>query len=695
MKKVIASILLILTAIFLVACNNTVAENSQITVNYSVQGGGTIVGKSTQSKELTGDFVVFDMVSAIPNEGYKFVGWSDGKAEASRQDSLNQNSSFVARFEEISMITATYVATEGGSIEGELYQASTNMFATSSVKAIPDVGYRFKGWDDGFGFATRQDIVDEDIVFTAIFEKIKYVTVNYTATEGGKIVGEATQTGEDKITTTAVEAVPDEGYGFYGWNDKKEGASRTDATTENKNIVAIFKKIYNVSFNCESVKGEIVGDSEQTVFVGEKTNTVTAKAKPGFKFYAWSDGNTKAARQVQPSDSLDLFAIFVRDSMEDLPLIVINTENNVPVISKEFYVSCSVSVDSKDYNFSFENAEAQIRGRGNTSWDSPKKPYRLKFTEKTDLFGNGAAKNWTLISNYTDLSLIRNYLAYSVAADFDSLTSTSTVEFVELYMNGEYLGVYLLCEQVEVHENRVNVTESWDSYDTGYLVELDARKDGVYFELDGKYYVVKDPDTDDIMYQEEYTNFIKSYMEQCLNALNGDDYSRVEELMDTKTFAQAYLVFEIFNCVDVGYASFFMHKDAGGKLCCGPVWDFDRSLGIVGNQHLAEPYDTLWAKDSNPWFNKLLAHEEFLALVVEQFASHWDTIFERLEACYEYVYSCKTSFERNFEKWDVFGTFVWPNSEEILSYDSWEKQVEYTRTYLNNSLNFLYEVYLQ
>ncbi len=592
-------------------------------------------------------------------------------------------------------IKVEYLADAGGYISGNAVQAITSTeekVEFLQVTAIANEGYRFVGWSDGKAEATRRDTLSKSSSFTAFFEKITYITVEYKASEGGTIIGTSTQLGEGKINTTQVQAIANEGYRFVGWDDGVKSVARNDEATENKVFTALFKKVLNIEFTCNSSEGKISGRLKQTIYEGMSTAQVYAIPKVGYKFIGWSTGDTTQSLTLKPNDSMVIYAIFER-LIEGLPVISINTENNEPITSKEIYINCFVTIDNTTNENSLENAVAKIRGRGNTSWDSPKKPYRIKLDKPTDLFGSGEAKNWTLIANHTDLSLIRNYLAYSVASVFDTQKCTSTTQYVDLYLNGEYIGVYLLCEQIEVHGNRVDIADN-SEIDTGYLIELDGREDGYGFYVNEEFYAIKSPDTDDSLFTDEHTEFIKAYLEKCLDAVSSDDYSKIEELIDTKSFAQAYLVFELFNCVDVGFASFYMYKDAGGKLQCGPVWDFDRSLGITGNVHGADNYDTLWAKQENTWFNNLLNHKKFVDLVASELDNNLSRIKDTLYSCYEYVYTYEESFLRNFEKWNILGTYVWPNSGETGNLKTWQAQVEYTREYLNNSLEFLKSVYL-
>jgi hypothetical protein len=351
---------------------------------------------------------------------------------------------------------------------------------------------------------------------------------------------------------------------------------------------------------------------------------------------------------------------------------------------------------------------AQVRGRGNTSWEeSDKKPYKLKFETKTDLFGHGKAKDWTLIPNYTDKSLVRNYLTYMTAKEFSHLVETPDVTLIELWVNEEYRGVYLLCEQIEVGEGRVDVTESYSAIDTGYLIELDGRGDGIGFRVHtslacnqgpngGSYeriYVVKFPDPDSEFFKKSHIDYIKAYVENCMRALEGNDYEKVKQLIDVDSFAQAYIIFEVFRGADVGWSSFFVHKDAGGKMECGPVWDFDRAMGNIDYNRDALNLDNLYAKNNNEWFYGLLRFEEFEALVTKYLHEYKSTIEATLSESFNYIFSCPQAFNRNFEKWDILNIYVRPNCSEMTKIKTWEGQVEYVRTYLANSLAYMLEQY--
>lgn len=594
-----------------------------------------------------------------------------------------------------SQIEVKYIANTGGKILGSATQSATptNGSATfEAVTAVPNTGYRFVSWSDGLITPERTDTLSKSATFTAIFENLYDYSLLYTANTGGKIVGTAFQGKDESFTGLEVTAVADNGYRFVSWNDGLKLATRKDTADSNKEFVATFVKIHTIVFDCDISRGIVSGPFSQAVEDGKETIMVMALPRAGYKFSHWSNGLTDPYLTYIPTKSESIEAIFVREELS-LPVLSINTQNGEEIVSKTDYLYCDVSVSNAEECYMLDGENAKIRGRGNTSWEAQdKKPYKLKFNYKVDLFGNGLARDWVLVPNNTDLSLSRNYLAQSVASLFESIDATTRVQFVELYLNGEYVGVYLICEQIEFATDRIEVNEA-EGIDTSYLIELDFRKDGYYFKLNDKYYVIKEPDSNDESFTSDHTEFIKNYLAQCLDLLSGDSYTAVCDAIDVRSFAEAYIVYELFNCVDAGSASFNMYKDAGGKLYCGPVWDFDRSLGIVGNNKGAKPYDTLWAREQNEWFSALLEFEEFEALVCEILNDKENEIRSMLDSCYSYLYENRDSFERNFKKWNILGTFVWPNDDEICDLATWELQVEYTRTYLNNSLDFMLSVY--
>ena len=150
-----------------------------------------------------------------------------------------------------------------------------------------------------------------------------------------------------------------------------------------------------------------------------------------------------------------------------LPVLYIQTENNAAITSKDDYINATYYLDNQglsDYQSIGSKAEPlamEIKGRGNYSWSGfDKKPYRIKFDQKQSLFGLHEAKSWVLLAEYLDPSCMHNYPAFSLGAESDALAFTPTAHHVNLYLNGEFMGLYLLCEQVQENEGRMNLEQT-------------------------------------------------------------------------------------------------------------------------------------------------------------------------------------------------------------------------------------------
>ena len=337
---------------------------------------------------------------------------------------------------------------------------------------------------------------------------------------------------------------------------------------------------------------------------------------------------------------------------ESTPLsnMYIVTSGGAPITNKEDYVDCQVTIDDDDNPLS--NESGKIRGRGNTTWAYDKKPYNIKFDSKVDPFGMGASKKWCLLADYADVSLMRNYLVLNTA-DAIGCKFTPACHHVNLYLNGEYQGVYLLTEKVEIGKNRVNIDDSSTDDDIGFLAELDIYSaiggDDPAFRIGTYTYVVKDPDV-----TPEQTKIVERKVAEAFEALDSGDWSRVTEVIDVDTFVSTYIIEELFKDADVYWSSFFIYHDLGGKIGSGPIWDFDKSTANLTAKHVAadtSDYKTLLAV-KNPWYSALLKYDEFKDLLSKELLRCKSIILSELDACYEYAWSHHKDFKKNFTLWE-------------------------------------------
>ena len=216
----------------------------------------------------------------------------------------------------------------------------------------------------------------------------------------------------------------------------------------------------------------------------------------------------------------------------------------------------------------------QVKGRGNTTWGQKKKPYQIRFDDKVDLFGMGKARKWILLANAMDATNLRTEAAFYLEEMLE-MKPAFMGEFVELYVDGDYRGLYYLTHAVEIDKQSVNLKDSM-----GVLVELD----NVYGHVEdyresgaGDKLVVKD--VVDKGCKDEATKLFMDNYNELEKAIKNGDYNRAEELADLVSLAQYYLLNEFAVNPDAYWTSFYFYKDgADDKIHAGPGWDFDLSF---------------------------------------------------------------------------------------------------------------------
>lgn len=333
-----------------------------------------------------------------------------------------------------------------------------------------------------------------------------------------------------------------------------------------------------------------------------------------------------------------------------LPVIRIDTENNQPITSKEDYLQMNIQVvdpENPDHDFVRSEFEDQIRGRGNSTWTYPKKPFRIKFDKKRSMFGLTAAKSWVLLANYQDPTLMLNSITFELGQRF-GLPFTNHYVHVELFLNGEYQGSYVLTEHVQVGEGRVDIDE-----DAGFFVELDT-----YYDEDPKFttahyalpVMIKSPEdlTDPAGY-----DFVQDAIHILETAMIGPSFpdSGYRNLIDMGTFVDFLLINQfVMNVELIWPKSMYMYKDAGGPIGLGPLWDFDWAFGYggIGHQYFLQA-NSLVAM--HPFFSRFFDDPVFVA----RFKERWASVQEELAEMPQFIEALAKRLERsqaqNFWKW--------------------------------------------
>ena len=334
-----------------------------------------------------------------------------------------------------------------------------------------------------------------------------------------------------------------------------------------------------------------------------------------------------------------------------------------------------------------------IRGRGNGSWGMSKHPYRIKLEEKTDLFGMGANKNWALVANYFDNSLIRNRITYWLGEKM-GLEFTPEGTFVEVVMNGEYLGSYYLCEQVRTGKNRVAIEELKEE-DTalpdiqgGYLLEFFPDDEGPdMFETGHLILGNQTPSfnpEDDGYENDAQKEYIRDYIRRAEDAIYAED-GNYADYLDLESLADYWWIMEFSANGDAFrtdsahmFKKRFEADGSEGKLHFGPLWDFDDAWGCaqVETQQVAGFNNTFFA-----WTEELRTKPEFRAILIER----WQVMDEKLEELVReggvldrMAALMKDAWYRDNEKWQAChledGTDVGR---------SFEEEIEHLRGWIN------------
>ena len=419
-------------------------------------------------------------------------------------------------------------------------------------------------------------------------------------------------------------------------------------------------------------------------------------------------GATKQVSGVTKNDFTDpvLYRIVSPDNKEKtvkvtvqrmgLPVVYVDTPGQVAITSKEIWTESSdMKVVLADGTIDYEG-KTSIRGRGNSTWGMPKKPYAIKLDKKASILGMPSHKRWVLLANWMDRTLMRNHIAFKLSKE-TGLDWTVRGDFVEVVLNGEHLGCYYLCEQIKVDKNRVNITELKNTtvdpqeITGGYLLEFDTNYDEVN-KFRSAYYnlpvMLKDPDEDAINTLQ--LNYITDYIN---NTIEGEfqkaDYITTRNYtnnLDVNSFIDWWIVHELTANGEASHPkSVYMNKERGGKLKAGPVWDFDWQ---TFSDH---PNEGKFVARNAVWFDKLFADPAFVSATKTRwnaYKSKFDAIptFIRTEAA-----RIKNSSEINIQMWplkdqpninyDEQKTFDEAIARMIKEY---EKRLAWLHTNINN-----------
>ena len=600
-------------------------------------------------------------------------------------------------------LTTSVNPTEGGTLSPVTTQFEEG--ETVVLNAIPSAEYTFFAWSGVSGSSASASIVmDSDKAVTAVFTKKRYALNILIEGEGEvneKIIKAGVSTDYNSGTIIELSASPAIEWIFVEWKgDFSEVENPTQISIDKpKNITAVFeKKQYPLNIEIEgngSVEEKIIKPGLANDYNSGTIIQLNAVPENGWSFLKWSGDllSSKNPIEITVDMAKTIKAEFFNPAaFTGLPILYIDT-NGIAIDSKEDYVEGVASIIGGENYPDLVEAEMKIKGRGNSTWWQGgvwgKKPYQIKFDDKTEVLNIPKDKKWVLLAELSDKSLIRNKISREMG-DISRFDYVPKAEYVELFINDQHAGTYLIGQKVEESKNRVNIG------DKGYLIEIDQTnridEDDVYFTTDGwskfpsNLFNIKEPSLE--LNSSEY-NLIKNHIIDFEEALFGDNFTDADlgyrAFIDLDSFIDWYLINEICKNQDAAtYSSIYFNYIPGEKIKMGPLWDFDLAYGNVDYSNATYPEG--FHIKSNPWYKRMFEDPYFNSLVKDRFLyyeTNLDMLLNKIDLIEKYL---EKSQQKNFEIWPILGQYVWPNP---VYYDTHHEEVEHLKDWIEQRMTWL------
>jgi hypothetical protein len=408
-------------------------------------------------------------------------------------------------------------------------------------------------------------------------------------------------------------------------------------------------------------------------------------------------------------------------SSSNLPIVLIDTEDQTIVDDPRIVARMRIiNNPNGSRNFLTDtlykyDGRINIEIRGKSSQMFPKKSYGF---ETQDTVGNNLnvsllhmppENDWILYAPYSDKSLLRNVICFNLTRKMGWYASRTG--FCEMLLNGDYQGIYILMEKIKRDDNRLKIARlnpeevAGDDMSGGYIIAVDKMEDdygGWYSSFDPpgsswrkiffQYYY---PKFDVIVPEQEA--YIQHFLYEFENALNSaafrDPETGYKKYINVDSFIDHFIIYEFAKEIDSYKYSVFMHKDKDskdGRLNAGPVWDFNLGFGNVdfGGEGAMFPEDWMYNKGVPRmyWWYRLMQDRDFQNRLKTRWMElrcgpfHTDSIQNFIT--YQRVY-IEEARERNFQRWPVIGSYVWPNYYIGASY---EEEITYLRSWITERL---------
>ena len=412
-----------------------------------------------------------------------------------------------------------------------------------------------------------------------------------------------------------------------------------------------------------------------------------------------------------------VIAAFPR-ALTDLPLLRITTKDAAPIVSKEVFLDATYVLTNPLLPDQVTTINGKIRGRGHSTWGQPKNPYKVQFnndasfTQIPDVLGMKKQRNWALLADYFDRSLMRNKLVFSLGNSSvfaDGIKWTPSGQHVEVYLNDVYVGVYLLTEDIRIDPARLDIKKMSSSatvndLDGGYIVEVDVRldcfNDGVinlqHRTPKGLSVCEDTPDEGSITQNQ------LAYIMNLLDSVEQDLFGpKKMDQINPVSFADWYLIQELFRNNDAAFVtSDYMWKDTAAAanpadrlLNMGPLWDFDLS---AGNMNLNDNWKTegCWVSKSlvfpPNWITAMFDSPDFRNLVLSRWKQKRPALAKFINSGIDtYARRLELPAQRNFAVWQIFDVPLF----NYYTFSTHAEEVAFVKSFLNERMAWLDQAY--
>ena len=356
-----------------------------------------------------------------------------------------------------------------------------------------------------------------------------------------------------------------------------------------------------------------------------------------------------------------------------IPTVHITTEGGKAIDSKDHYVNATFRFEDPSRFYTDEESlelTGRIKGRGNTTWGMPKRPYRIKLDEKAHVFSRWGNKDWILLDNYSDKTLLRNIMAMEISR-ICGMSWTPMMLSVEVYLNGQYQGVYAFSDHKEIAGHRVNIEVATETdLEGGYYLELEeAMDEPVCFKTVWDTPVMFHEPEYPTEAQQKYVREWFNGFEHALERVQGEHDDAYRSYIDVPSFINYYIIQEITKNPDGNVRkSTYLTKEKGKPLEMYHVWDFDITLGNCDYTNFEKPEG--WQMRYVKWYNQLFFDPAFKKAVVDRWNELYPTLLTQVPAFLDRQRALMAGAEaRNFDRWQILGVKVWPNYYYFPTYE--------------------------